>query len=295
MNIKSILPDGTQFLLFGISIFQTLTNWIILSFCIAILYSIKLFHYLLISEVMNETSNEQISNPKPCIICGPSGVGKGTLLNKMKQSFPNIFGVSVSHTTRQPRNGEVNGIAYNFITRKEFEKGIENDEFLETKQYSGNYYGTSFKAIENVQKQNKICILEIHVTSAKYIKENCTNLDCNYIFITCDGDKSLQTRLNTLEKRLRQRNTENDEQINKRLNAAEEEFTFLKENDGFFGCVVSNDNLEESMNALINQFKTWYPWIESAELSLVSNIYVIYSLSFCIHLLINCTMCHTAK
>ena len=193
-------------------------------------------------------------NSLPTVVCGPSGVGKGTLLKRVKELLPNTFGVAVSHTTRKPRPGEVDGVAYNFTTKEEFEKGIKNGDFVEYADVNGNYYGTSIQGIDNVSNKNLICILEIDVQGAKIIKD-AGKLTANYLFITCDGG------LETLKQRLKGRNTENEEQIKKRLNTAEKEFKFLKENDGFFGRVISNDILEEAAQKLAQQFKVWYPWI----------------------------------
>eukprot|EP00484_Ammonia_sp_Unknown_P020188 CAMPEP_0197035132 /NCGR_PEP_ID=MMETSP1384-20130603/13000_1 /TAXON_ID=29189 /ORGANISM="Ammonia sp." /LENGTH=727 /DNA_ID=CAMNT_0042465147 /DNA_START=15 /DNA_END=2198 /DNA_ORIENTATION=+ len=192
-----------------------------------------------------------------CVVCGPSGVGKGTLLKKVKDALPNTFGVAVSHTTRKPRPGEADGVAYNFTTREEFEKGIENGEFLEYADVNGNYYGTSVKAVQDVQNKKLVCILEIDVQGAKIIKDS-GKIDANYLFITCEGG------LQTLTKRLTGRNTETDEQIKRRLNTAEKEFKFLNENDDFFGCVLSNDDLEEATKRLCDQFKSWYSWIKQS-------------------------------
>ena len=192
-------------------------------------------------------------------MCGPSGVGKGTLLKRVKELLPDTFGVAVSHTTRKPRPGEIDGVAYNFTTKEEFEKGIKAGHFVEYADVNGNYYGTSIQGIDNVSSQNLICILEIDVQGAKIIKD-ADKLEAHYLFITCDGG------LETLKKRLMGRNTETEEQIQRRLNTAEKEFKFLEENDKFFECVISNDDLEESAQKLARQFKTWYPWIISDNL-----------------------------
>jgi len=199
----------------------------------------------------------------PCIVCGPSGVGKETLLNKVKELLPNTFGVSVSHTTRKPRAGEIDGVNYHYISREEFQTGIKNSKFIEYLQYADNYYGTSITAIQDVQRKNLICILEIHVSSAQFIKDRAL-IDANYLFITCNNDNSsIDTKLDTLRERLKGRNTEKPEQIEKRLKASKEEFKFLEDNKDFFDCVISNDNLEESTTKLMKQFKTWYPWINN--------------------------------
>ena len=212
-------------------------------------------------------------NFKPCIVCGPSGVGKETLLNQLKKLFPNTFGVSVSHTTRNPRFGEIDGVNYHYITREEFKTGIDNQQFIEYLVYADNYYGTTITAVQDVQQQNLICILEIHVNSAKFIKGRQL-ISANYLFISCNANSSINTKLNTLRQRLIKRNTENSEQIQKRLKAAEEEFKFLEDNPEFFDCVISNDNLEDATKKLIKQFKRWYPSIIPKELHSFVNILI---------------------
>lgn len=83
------------------------------------------------------------SNPQPVVICGPSGVGKGTLIELMNKRFPNDqFGFSVSHTTRKPRPGEEDGVHYNFTTVEAMKKEIEEGKFIEHAEVHGNFYGT---------------------------------------------------------------------------------------------------------------------------------------------------------
>jgi hypothetical protein len=91
------------------------------------------------------------SGPCPIVIAGPSGVGKGTLINKLLAKFPSVFGFSVSHTTRPPRSGEVDGVHYNFVSKEEFEDAVERGDFVEYAKVHTNYYGTSFQAIEKVR------------------------------------------------------------------------------------------------------------------------------------------------
>jgi guanylate kinase len=88
--------------------------------------------------------------PCPVIIAGPSGVGKGTIINRLLETFPQIFGFSVSHTTRAPRPGETDGVHYNFVSKGEFEDAVERGEFVEFAKVHTNYYGTSLQAIEKV-------------------------------------------------------------------------------------------------------------------------------------------------
>lgn len=83
------------------------------------------------------------SKPKPVVFCGPSGVGKGTLIDLLMKRFPNEqFGFSVSHTTRNPREGEVNGTHYHFTTVPDIKKEIDDGKFIEYAEVHGNYYGT---------------------------------------------------------------------------------------------------------------------------------------------------------
>ena len=95
------------------------------------------------------------NSPRPLIICGPSGVGKSSLLTRLFQEYPTHFGFSVSHTTRAPRRGEINAMHYYFTDRESMEKGVENGEFLETAAFGGNLYGTYF-VVFYVTKFNQI-------------------------------------------------------------------------------------------------------------------------------------------
>ncbi len=98
---------------------------------------------------------------KPLVLCGPSGVGKSTLVARLTKEFPDAFGFSVSHTTRKPREGEKDGVNYHYVSREDMQKAIDNDEFIETAEFSGNMYGTSKAAVKTVMDQGRICILDI--------------------------------------------------------------------------------------------------------------------------------------
>lgn len=94
--------------------------------------------------------------PQPVVICGPSGVGKGTLIARLMKDFPSMFGFSVSHTTRQPRQAEKRGIHYHFTERNEMELAIQEGKFLESADVHGNLYGTSIAAVEAVADAGKV-------------------------------------------------------------------------------------------------------------------------------------------
>jgi guanylate kinase len=92
------------------------------------------------------------NGPCPIVFAGPSGVGKGTLIKMLMDKYPDNFGFSVSHTTRSPRPGEVDGVHYNFVSKPDIESGIEKDEFIEHAYVHTNVYGTSYKAVQKVRK-----------------------------------------------------------------------------------------------------------------------------------------------
>lgn len=171
---------------------------------------------------------------KPVVISGPSGVGKGTLIAKLMKEFPTTFGFSVSHTTRPPRNKEINGVHYHFTERSIMEKEIREGKFLESALVHGNLYGTSIEAVETVTDAGKRCILDIDVQGARSVRSS--SLDASFIFICPPSFEEL-------EKRLRARGTETEEQIQKRLRNARAEFDEGK-SSGLFDHILVNDDLE---------------------------------------------------
>ncbi|KAJ1557318.1 hypothetical protein HK096_007949, partial [Nowakowskiella sp. JEL0078] len=104
-----------------------------------------------------------IKKLRPLVLCGPSGVGKRTLKKKLIQEFPHIYSSSVSHTTRVPRRGEVDGINYHFVTLHEMERMIESGQFVEVVTLLGYLYGTSIEAIDKVAEEGKICVMDMEI------------------------------------------------------------------------------------------------------------------------------------
>ncbi|XP_022966359.1 guanylate kinase 2-like [Cucurbita maxima] len=177
---------------------------------------------------------------KPIVVSGPSGVGKGTLISMLMKEFPSLFGFSVSHTTRAPRNMEKDGLHYHFTERNAMEKDIKEGKFLEFASVHGNLYGTSVEAVEVVADAGKRCILDIDVQGARSMK--ASSLDAIFIFI-CPPSMA------ELEKRLHARGTETEEQILKRLQNAKAEIV-QGESSGIFDHILYNDNLEECYKSL---------------------------------------------
>eukprot|EP00986_Skeletonema_menzelii_P002911 scaffold844_cov142-Skeletonema_menzelii.AAC.2 len=190
------------------------------------------------------------SRCRPVVICGPSGVGKGTLIELLQKQFPaGKFGFSISHTTRKPREGEQDGVHYNFTTVDAIKKEIEAGKFVEYAEVHGNYYGTSVAAVQTVQDQGKICLLDIDIQGAQNVKKS--DLDALYIFISPPS-------MEELEKRLRGRGTEKEEDIIKRLGNAQKEMDYGA-GEGNFDCVLVNNDLNKTLDEMVAKFKEWYP------------------------------------
>ncbi|XP_012669086.1 guanylate kinase isoform X1 [Otolemur garnettii] len=175
-----------------------------------------------------------MSRPRPVVLSGPSGAGKSTLLKKLFQEYGSIFGFSVSHTTRDPRPGEENGKHYYFVTREVMQRDIAAGDFIEHAEFSGNLYGTSKAAVQAVQAMNRICVLDVDLQGVRNIKK--TDLRPLYISVQPPS-------LDVLEQRLRQRNTETEESLAKRMAAARADMESSKE-PGLFDLIIINDDLD---------------------------------------------------
>jgi len=164
------------------------------------------------------------------IISGPSGVGKGTIRKALFEIPDNNFCYSVSMTTRKPREHEVDGQDYFFVTREEFERRIKENGFLEYAEFVGEYYGTPIDYIEKQMEAGKEVIVEIEVQGALQIQEK--NLDAVFIFIVPPSKKALIERL-------KNRGTDSKEVIKKRVEKAEREYKLAYKYD----YIVVNDEV----------------------------------------------------
>lgn len=192
------------------------------------------------------------------VVSAPAGCGKDTILNKLFERTDSA-GYAVSATTRSPRDGEVNGVHYHFLTRGEFERKIAEKEVLEYTEYCGNYYGTLRKSVDELLSRGKDAILKIEVEGAMNIRRMFP--EACLVFI-------LPPSWEVLEERLRSRGTETAEKIAERTRQARTEVEFAKNYD----YLIVNDDLDTAVddllavlraeklrrsrgNALLNRFK----------------------------------------
>jgi len=170
------------------------------------------------------------------VITGPSGVGKGTLIRTLLERIPALE-LSVSATTRRPRPGEMQGVAYHFLSEDEFEQRVQAGDFVEHARYSGNRYGTLRSELDGRIAGGHPVVLEIEVQGARQIREAMP--EAVQIFIAPPGEDALRARLVG-------RGTDDQEQVEARLQTAREELAAQHE----FSHVVINDRLEDASDQL---------------------------------------------
>jgi guanylate kinase len=170
------------------------------------------------------------------IISAPSGSGKSTLVNEILKAIPGLD-FSISYTTRAPRGSERNGKQYHFVSRDEFDRMVQADEFLEHAEFDGNCYGTARRYLREAERKGTDLLLDIDVQGAAQIHQKLP--DSVSIFVLPPDKK-------TLEWRLRKRGENDDETIRRRLDAAGRE---IEEYDRY-NYVLINDQLEKSIERL---------------------------------------------
>ncbi|HEY0516537.1 MAG TPA: guanylate kinase [Solirubrobacteraceae bacterium] len=170
------------------------------------------------------------------VITGPSGVGKGTLIRGLMERLPQLE-LSVSATTRQPRAGEQDGVDYHFLGPEEFDRRVAAGEFVEHADYAGRRYGTLRSELDRRVKAGVPVVLEIEVQGARQVREAMP--EAVQVFIAPPSLEALRTRLVG-------RGTDDQQEVERRLQVAEQELRAQPE----FGHVVVNDRLEDALERL---------------------------------------------
>jgi guanylate kinase len=165
------------------------------------------------------------------VLSGPSGVGKGTILKEVMKDESLKLAFSISMTTRQKREGEVDGVNYFYVSRDEFEQAVKDGKMLEYAEFVGNYYGTPLEYVEKLRNEGTNVILEIEVQGCLQVQEK--EPDALTIFI-------VPPSMEELENRIRGRKTEAEEIIQQRLAKAESEMEMLNK----YKYVVCNDDVQ---------------------------------------------------
>lgn len=172
------------------------------------------------------------------VISGPSGAGKGTICKALLEKHEDLY-LSVSATTREPRNGEIHGVNYYFLTKDEFRKRIDSNDFLEWAEVYGNYYGTPKSSVEEMLNEGKNVILEIDIQGALKVKENCE--DGVFIFI-------LPPSMEELKQRIINRGSETPDSLMRRFTSAYQEINYISK----YNYGVINDKVEDAVRKIEN-------------------------------------------
>jgi guanylate kinase len=181
-------------------------------------------------------SHQPTSQGKLIVLTGPSGVGKGTLVQMLLKKYPEIY-LSISATTRKPREGEVDGQSYYFVDRPEFDRMVEQGQLLEWAEFASNCYGTPRLPVEERIDRGEWVVLEIELEGARQVRQNFAQ--AYRLFI-------LPPSMDELESRIRGRGTESEEAILKRLDRAKAEIDSANE----FDVQIINDDLDAAFGRL---------------------------------------------
>ena len=183
--------------------------------------------------VYNLFMQNMAEKKKLFVISGSSGVGKGTVIGGFLKRNPK-FKLSISYTTREKREGEVEGVNYFYVSKEEFLSSVKNNEFLEWAEFSGNYYGTKREFVQKCLRENINLILEIETQGALQVKDKMS--ESVLIFIVPPSYQDLEFRL-------RNRKTESEEAIAKRLDFVK----FEIQNSERFDYRIVNDKVENTI------------------------------------------------
>jgi guanylate kinase len=199
-----------------------------------------------LSDLINDLENS--NNHKPCMIIGPSAVGKDTMINKLQKKYPDKIYKLPSYTTRPIRENEKEGIDYYFVTHEEFDKMEKEGKLFGIQKYNNNKYASNKNKLEEALKnKNKITILNYNIETANAVKDE---IDFNYIAILPPSESELRNRLIKRKTKV--------EEIEERMKNSIKEIQLINEAN-YIKYRVVNDDEERAFNKLKNNLKEIYP------------------------------------
>lgn len=173
------------------------------------------------------------------LFSGPSGVGKNTIIRMLTEEYPGRFSFSVSHTTRAKRDTEQDGVEYNFVDIATFEAMVKDEKFVEYARVHGQYYGTSYQAVDRVLQGGETCLLDLDVQGVESVrKKEGLDWEARFVWVAPPS-------IEALRERLKGRGTETEETLKTRLDTATREIAFAATND-VFDLIVVNDVVEDA-------------------------------------------------
>jgi guanylate kinase len=218
------------------------------------MYIIELFRRMLsnfiqnLSQVLIEIINTRQHAAKPLVILGPCGVGKDTMINKLKKKYPKLFTKLPSYTTRSRREGEKNAEDFYFITKEEFDRKKNEGKLFGIQEYNNNYYATNKDILEEyVALNDKIIILNYHIETANYINKEG---NFNYIALLPPCEAELERRI--IKKKIK------PDEIDKRMKESINEIMLINEAN-YINFRIVNDNEIECFRKLESYIKDLYP------------------------------------
>ena len=202
----------------------------------------------LITELKKNTENKEKNIHKPCMIIGPSAVGKDTMINKLKKKYPEKIYKLPSYTTRPIRENEKEGVDYFFVTHEELDKMEREGELFGIQVYNNNKYASNKKKLQEILKnKDKIIILNYNIETANAVKDK---MDFNYIAILPPSESELRNRL--IKRKTKA------EEIEKRMENSIKEIKLINEAN-YIDYRLVNDDEERAFNKLENHLKKIYP------------------------------------
>ena len=213
----------------------------------------NILNIMMLSLSIDNESKPQttMNNNKPLMVIGPSAVGKDTLINKLKNKYPDVVYKLPSYTTRPKRDGEIDGIDYYFVTKREFFKLRDEGKLFGIQEYNSNWYASNkAKLNQALENKNKIVVLNYNINTANAVKNE---IDFNYVAILPPSETALRERL-------KQRNTKTEE-IETRMSNSITEIQLISEANYIHFRLV-NDELEKSFTKLENHLMGIYPQLQ---------------------------------